>query len=557
MPSRSNPNTDTHMAHPIRLRGDLKFMQDDVSNTNKQAPRHIQVQLQYLKDDPIYDTVKPLQVTPNFADREGRTNVRLEMGADETIKDVRDAEGNFSLDEHGFKYVKAPTNFKEWSSQPKIAENYLPELEALLKAELEGCDEIMFYDARLRQAGDEGIRISGLSHNPFARQVHTDNTEKSVIEKIRNLTDMKADYLLRGRHRIINIWRPIKHPVYDCGLAIADGGKLEKGDVIECDRVRQDTGQYWDTMGVIKYRPGYEWYYMSEQDEPDVLLFKNWDSATNVQARYCLHTAFDMPPGTLKPDAPTRESIEVRALVFTYPAHARRPSGEWKLPRPLAHDLHHNRLRRLDEEPSIAGTTRTDIDEGHEIKDALLLLRRNQIQDLEHEMDLHIAEYRGLNRAHEALKTELASAREKCELQECQIQSATEHATDVQTQNADLRSRLRTAHEYMQAHVCYKPGDTYFMGVDSCLDEHSILKNELQHARDQIQQYKDDIQGKIQAARTDAWRDSVKRGIADERAKEAFVLKYYQGEIAKLEAENVALKARNAASEARVDPIVD
>ena len=50
---------------------------------------------------------------------------------------------------------------------------------------------------------------------------------------------------------------------------------------------------------------------MSLQDEPDVLLFKNYDSATNVRARMCLHTAFDLPPEEVPPDAPTRESIEV------------------------------------------------------------------------------------------------------------------------------------------------------------------------------------------------------------------------------------------------------
>ena len=70
-------------------------------------------------------------------------------------------------------------------------------------------------------------------------------------------------------------------------------------------------------MGVIQYRPGFDWYYMSEQAEEDVLLFKNYDSATDVGARHCLHTAFDLPPETVPAGAPTRESIEVRALIFT------------------------------------------------------------------------------------------------------------------------------------------------------------------------------------------------------------------------------------------------
>lgn len=45
-----------------------------------------------------------------------------------------------------------------------------------------------------------------------------------------------------------SIWRPIKHPVYDCALAIADGAKLLPSDVIECDRTRLDSGEFWDTV---------------------------------------------------------------------------------------------------------------------------------------------------------------------------------------------------------------------------------------------------------------------------------------------------------------------
>lgn len=210
--------------------------------------KDICVQLQYLKDDPLYDTIKPLQIVPDWADTEGRTNVRLEAGLPETIHDVRGSGKTFSLDINGFSYIKAPTTFIDWASQQKIGSDHLPELEQLLRREVDGCDEILFYDARLRQETDEGVKVEGLSFKPFARQVHRDNTDSSVITKIRNLTEMKADYLLSGRARIINIWRPIKHPVYDCGLAIADGGKLEESDILECDRVKKDTGEFWDTM---------------------------------------------------------------------------------------------------------------------------------------------------------------------------------------------------------------------------------------------------------------------------------------------------------------------
>ena len=235
-------HTTTMSANPMPASSPQQIAKHDSSPIAK--GKDVTVQLQYLKNDPLYKTVKPVQFTPNFADREGRSNVRLAPGPPETLNDVRGIDEPFSLDANGFKYVNAPTNFKDWSSQPKIAQDFLPEMEKLLKREVDGCDEIMFYDARIRQEGNEGVRVEGLSYNPFARQVHTDNTETSVIDKIRNLTEMKADFLLSGRARIINIWRPIKHPVYDNGLAICDGAKITERDVLECDRHRSDTGEY-------------------------------------------------------------------------------------------------------------------------------------------------------------------------------------------------------------------------------------------------------------------------------------------------------------------------
>lgn len=377
----------TEKASSTHTRVDSGFKQEVRPRTRKDA----RVKLQYLKNDPLYDTVKPLQVTPNFQDAAHKTNVFLEAGPEETLNDVRGREQEFTLDDHGFAYVHAPTAFKDWSSQPQIAKEYLPEMEQLLRREVDGCDEVVFYDARIRQEGDSGARVKGLSYNPFAKQVHVDNTEVSCIEKVRNFVDMKADYYLSGRVRMINIWRPINHPVYDCGLAIADGGKLKDGDVIECDRIRADTGQYWDTMGVVKHKPHFQWYYMYQQDEPDVLIFKNWDSATDVPARNCLHTAFDVPAKDIPENAPTRESIEVRAFVFTLPKGKRRPSG-YGLPRVLESALEQHKLISFDDEHSITHRIRTDIDEGNEIKDAVLIYRRRERDKAIAERDQALAE---------------------------------------------------------------------------------------------------------------------------------------------------------------------
>jgi hypothetical protein len=49
----------------------------------------------------------------------------------------------------------------------------------------------------------------------------------------------------------------------------------------------------------------------------EVLLIRVHDSANDGRARLSFHTSFENP---LTPDAPPRESIEVRTLVFFPPA---------------------------------------------------------------------------------------------------------------------------------------------------------------------------------------------------------------------------------------------
>ncbi|CAK4031587.1 hypothetical protein AC579_6754 [Lecanosticta acicola] len=484
----------------------------------------VQVRLQYLKDDPIYSTQKPLQITPNFLDKEHKTNVQLAPGEVETISDVRGKEHQFSLDANGFQYVHAPTQFKDWSSQPKIAHDYLPELESLLRKEIDGCDEIMFYDARIRHSDDAGLRVEGLSYNPFAKQVHTDNTEKSVLMKIRNLCEIKADWLLKGRARIINIWRPIKHPVYDCGLAVADGGKLRQGDILECDRHRQDTGEFWDTMGVVKYRSGFDWYYMSLQDEPDVLLFKNYDSATDVSARTCLHTAFDLPE--VPSGSPTRESIEVRALIFTYPEGARRPSAHWSMPHPLAEKLEQSDLQRVDVHHSImAGHVRHDIDEGNEVPDAVSLLRRRHTQALQAERDSLKEQVDILTRHSDALQKQVSGLTKRLQ------QNAPDLRDEVQgleAQLVDLRMQSRMA-----------PTDN--LGFASCApDEWTILSQQLERANREAEVWKAEALGHGYQAVSRAWQSSVDEAVRRERQKDAAVIDGLRARIRRLEAEVTA-----------------
>lgn len=58
-------------------------------------------------------------------------------------------------------------------------------------------------------------------------------------------------------------------------------------------------------------------YYFPQMQEDEALLIKCFDSAEDGRARFTGRTAFDDPRSP--PDAPPRESIELRALVFFGP----------------------------------------------------------------------------------------------------------------------------------------------------------------------------------------------------------------------------------------------
>ncbi|KAK4968675.1 hypothetical protein LTR66_011816 [Elasticomyces elasticus] len=480
-------------------------------------PKDVDVKLQYLASDPLYKKVKPLQVVPGYLDCDGKSNVYLQPGETETIHDIRGKEDEFSLDKNGFRYVKSKTNFEEWNSQPKIGEVYLPEMEDLLRDQLEGCDEIMFFDARLRQSGPKGTRIEGLSFNPFARQVHVDQTESSIITKIRNLTEMKAEYLLKGRVRIINVWRPIRHAVYDCALAVADGGTLHPEDVIECDRKRLDTGEFWDTMGVVQYRKGYNWYYMSEQDQDEVVLFKNYDSDDKVAARHCLHTAFDLPAETIPPNAPTRQSIEVRALVFTYPDHlsppspiADRPKGY--MPSPLATALQHSELKHVD--PMIDGIIsrlRADLQRGTELN--------------QHISSLHRRELEARDQAQKQLIAERDLARAEVNLLQSRVYSA-------ETKIAGLERRLEAVGWYTADNRVLVEREEYWEDVETKLLER------LQREREETVKWKEEANANGREAVSKYWQACVDEAVRREREKDQIIMQILNKELQELRAGN-------------------
>jgi len=94
-------------------------------------------------------------------------------------------------------------------------------------------------------------------------------------------------------------------------LALADAGSIAPADVIPADLI------YADRTGEILYgiyNPNHRWSYFPRMERHEAALIKCFDSLKDGRARFSLHTAFEDP--TTAPDAPPRESIEIRTLAF-------------------------------------------------------------------------------------------------------------------------------------------------------------------------------------------------------------------------------------------------
>jgi hypothetical protein len=144
-----------------------------------------------------------------------------------------------------------------------------------------------------------------------ATRVHVDHTERSGPQRVRDLLGDEAEELLRGRVQVINLWRPIRGPLLDAPLAMADAQSVAAGDLVATDLVYP--GRNGETYSV-KYSPAHRWFYFPKMTADEALLLKCYDSASDGTARFAPHTAFVDP--TTPADAPPRESIELRTLVF-------------------------------------------------------------------------------------------------------------------------------------------------------------------------------------------------------------------------------------------------
>jgi hypothetical protein len=274
---------------------------------------------QIAKQDTVPDTIEATlnylldtgEMPVTYVGVPGVSDVRASGTQDArrvVIHNGRHDVDRFALDRDGFRFVRHDTKVANFYDEDEVRRVYYPEMEALVKAE-SGASRVVVFDHTLRTADDE-LRAAQKIRE-VVRRVHNDYTEWSAPQRVRDILPDEADALLRRRFAIVQVWRPIRHPVETFPLAIADARSLAPEDFVVSERRAQNRiGQTF----AITYNPAHRWFWFPRQRRDEAMVFKVYDSLKDGRARWTAHTAFDDP--TSPPNARPRESIEIRTFAF-------------------------------------------------------------------------------------------------------------------------------------------------------------------------------------------------------------------------------------------------
>jgi len=221
---------------------------------------------------------------------------------------VYDGRGlDLSLDREGFALVHHKTAAADLYDEAIIKSVYYPECEKLMLAAT-GAKKVVAFDHIVRNAAKSG---PGSQVKLPAGRVHNDYTAWSAPQRVRDLMGDEATALLKHRFAVNNVWRPIAGPLLRSPLVLCDSQTLDYDNLLPSDlRYPDRTGETY----AVTYNPNQRWYYFPRMQPDEAILISCYDSARGQAARFSAHGAFDDP--NTPENAPPRESIEVRTLVF-------------------------------------------------------------------------------------------------------------------------------------------------------------------------------------------------------------------------------------------------
>lgn len=230
------------------------------------------------------------------------------------IADARSSLSRLNIHREGFELWDAPSGVADFRDEHAVARHYYPEC-AELACAVTGAVRGFVFDhvIRKREEGRPPLTFGrhGDGSSPAANgRVHNDYTDDSGRSRLSIvLRDVEFTSEV-ARYSIVNIWRSISGPILDTPLAVCDARTVSAMDLVPTEiRYQERKGEIY----LFERSSRHCWSFFPEMDRQEALVFKQFDSQVSGVSRFTPHAAFDLP--YIPPDAPLRESIEVRCLV--------------------------------------------------------------------------------------------------------------------------------------------------------------------------------------------------------------------------------------------------
>jgi len=216
----------------------------------------------------------------------------------------------FRVDREGFEIHPFGARFDQFDDDDSIKRVFYAQVVDFVKRHT-GAGRVEVFDHTIRKRLPADLKQQTTVQRPAVMLVHSDYTVKSGPQRVRDIVPGDADELLQRRVAFYNVWKPLYRRVEELPLAMVDATTHDEGDMLRMDlKYRERTGEIY----VMRYSPKHRWVYFPQMEASDALLLKTYDSETDGRARFMGHSAFEDP--RTPPDAPKRESIEVRTMAF-------------------------------------------------------------------------------------------------------------------------------------------------------------------------------------------------------------------------------------------------
>jgi len=278
------------------------LLKDFGNISNKMATESITTQLKFLANRDA-----PLVYVPSKGGGDVTDHVGNYVMRSVTVNDARTL-AEPSLDVEGFQLVTHTTAVQDFYDDRQVGATYHDEVKRLLTA-VTGASRVEIFDDTRRTSSLDVQKMRRIREP--ADLVHNDYTAKSGVKRLYDLFPDEADELARRRFAIINVWRSISGPVLNHPLVMCDATSVGADELVSVERRAEDRiGE----LQVATYSETQRWYYYPHMQFDEALVFKTFDSAVDGTTRFTIHSSFDDPSAPA--DAPPRESIETRCMVF-------------------------------------------------------------------------------------------------------------------------------------------------------------------------------------------------------------------------------------------------